>query len=339
MATDVQDQPLAYGPEAAAAAGALGLGRDRPTRSLLDLRRGGFVSAAQVSAMQRAFLLDAVAEAAGERGYRQLGIADVCTRAGVSRRTFYDLFSGLDECFLAAVAATQARVAEAARVGYASGGRSWTSAVRASVVEVLALLDAQPAAGPLLAQSVAGPPEAARAQQALLADLAAALSATAAEAGATRTVPDRVARGLVAGAWMIVQDHLAADGGAPLLPLAAEITHLLAGPYQGASAATRQLHVAPAPPVRDWRPHHALPEEGVRWQAEVAGEGMRKQILRFLVDRPGATNVAIGAHVGASESTMSRRLADMARNDLIASTKRAGRNAWHVTDVGRALVG
>src|SRR4029077_13088708 len=50
------------------------------------------VGAAQVSEVQRARILTAAAEVVGERGYGGMSVARVTGRAGVSRRTFYDLF-------------------------------------------------------------------------------------------------------------------------------------------------------------------------------------------------------------------------------------------------------
>ena len=52
-------------------------------------------------ASQRGRLLDAMAQAVAEHGYGATTIAHVVSRAGVSRKTFYDHFSDKKECFLA----------------------------------------------------------------------------------------------------------------------------------------------------------------------------------------------------------------------------------------------
>src|SRR4051812_45155982 len=57
---------------------------------------------AEVASSQRARLLRAMAEAAAEKGYANTVVADVIARAGVSRRTFYELFDDKQDCFLAA---------------------------------------------------------------------------------------------------------------------------------------------------------------------------------------------------------------------------------------------
>jgi AcrR family transcriptional regulator len=43
----------------------------------------------------------AMTEAVGKHGYHGVRIADVVWRAGVSRKTFYELFGGKDDCFCA----------------------------------------------------------------------------------------------------------------------------------------------------------------------------------------------------------------------------------------------
>jgi AcrR family transcriptional regulator len=56
---------------------------------------------AQAAASQRDRLLVAMAESVAEHGYAATRVADVLARAGVSRRTFYEHFRALEDCFLA----------------------------------------------------------------------------------------------------------------------------------------------------------------------------------------------------------------------------------------------
>jgi AcrR family transcriptional regulator len=48
-------------------------------------------------------MLRAVAEAVADKGYGQVTVADVISRAGVSRETFYEHFSAKEDCFMAAL--------------------------------------------------------------------------------------------------------------------------------------------------------------------------------------------------------------------------------------------
>src|SRR6516164_3645667 len=55
-----------------------------------------------VAANQRERILSAVAEAVAELGYAEMSVEAVITRAGVSRRTFYEHFKNKEDAFLAA---------------------------------------------------------------------------------------------------------------------------------------------------------------------------------------------------------------------------------------------
>jgi len=70
-----------------------------------------------VETSQRARILAATAEAVAESGYAGTSVEAVVRRAGVSRRTFYELFRDKEDAFLAAYAAVDtviARMLEAA---------------------------------------------------------------------------------------------------------------------------------------------------------------------------------------------------------------------------------
>ena len=51
---------------------------------------------------QRERLLNAMTEAVAEKGYAKTVVADVVSRSGVSRATFYKMFRDMDDCFRAA---------------------------------------------------------------------------------------------------------------------------------------------------------------------------------------------------------------------------------------------
>ena len=60
------------------------------------------LSRSEVVRSQRSRMLRALAEAVAEKGYANTSVADVITRAGTSRETFYQQFSSKQDCFLAA---------------------------------------------------------------------------------------------------------------------------------------------------------------------------------------------------------------------------------------------
>ncbi len=51
---------------------------------------------------QRARIIAALAEETVEKGYRAVTVADIVSRAGIARNTFYENFSSKEDCFLAA---------------------------------------------------------------------------------------------------------------------------------------------------------------------------------------------------------------------------------------------
>lgn len=61
------------------------------------------LSREQVQASQRGRMLAAVAASVAERGFAQMTVADVISRAGVSRETFYEQFADKQDAFLAAL--------------------------------------------------------------------------------------------------------------------------------------------------------------------------------------------------------------------------------------------
>jgi AcrR family transcriptional regulator len=60
------------------------------------------VPAAVVSRVQRERLLEAMVVVCAEVGYHEASVERVIAQAGVSRRTFYDLFEDRESCFIAA---------------------------------------------------------------------------------------------------------------------------------------------------------------------------------------------------------------------------------------------
>ncbi|MHB9856352.1 TetR/AcrR family transcriptional regulator [Streptomyces krungchingensis] len=71
--------------------------------SLTDLPRGPHGLARElVTGSQRQRLLYAMIVAVADKGYTAATVADVTARAGVSRKTFYELFTDKEACFIAA---------------------------------------------------------------------------------------------------------------------------------------------------------------------------------------------------------------------------------------------
>jgi AcrR family transcriptional regulator len=75
-----------------------------------------------VAASQRQRLLEAITELVAEKGYPDVTIRDIVTRAGTAKRTFYDHFADKLQCFLAALdVITDTLVVASARLFAVSG--------------------------------------------------------------------------------------------------------------------------------------------------------------------------------------------------------------------------
>ena len=74
--------------------------RKRPSIKLTGGPHG--IPRAVVHEVQRGRLLDATAEVIAEEGYPNTTVHKILKRAGISRRTFYEIFTDKEDCFLAA---------------------------------------------------------------------------------------------------------------------------------------------------------------------------------------------------------------------------------------------
>src|SRR5215213_1816945 len=81
-----------------------------------------------VVAHQRERLLDAAATAMAEQGYAVLTVRDLIDRAGVSRRTFYQLFDDKIDCVFAAHERAFERLSEIV-VSACRAGDAWPDRV------------------------------------------------------------------------------------------------------------------------------------------------------------------------------------------------------------------
>jgi AcrR family transcriptional regulator len=91
-----------------------------------------------VVSTQRDRILDAFAHAVGTKGYPAVTVSEVIERAGVSSKTFYELFRDKQACFLAAYEAGYALLSE--RIGAVHEAFPGPSTARARAV-LGALLD------------------------------------------------------------------------------------------------------------------------------------------------------------------------------------------------------
>jgi AcrR family transcriptional regulator/DNA-binding MarR family transcriptional regulator len=293
----------------------------------------------QVSEVQRSRMLSSVVAVVAEHGYGEMSVTRVTSRAGVSRRTFYELFENREGCFLAAFDDAISEMQAVATAAYA-GEREWRGSVRAALGALLNLLDQRPAAASLvIVQALGAGPKILERRAQVLSELNRIVDLGRTEAPARRVVPPLTAEGVVGAVLAVIHARLTERGAAPLVELLNPLMSTIVAPYLGAPAAARELErtstpfeVSIAPPQRS----NPLGELNMR----VTYRTLR--VLGVIAERPGASNrqVATVAEV-SDQGQMSRLLTRLERLGLIQNDvprQPTGEpNAWRLTPRGEEI--
>jgi AcrR family transcriptional regulator/DNA-binding MarR family transcriptional regulator len=194
-----------------------------------------------VSEVQRARLLDAAFAVVAEQGYRRMTVRRVSGWAGVSNKTFYDLFSDREDCFLAAFDCVVEQLTAVVAVAW-EGEREWAARVRAALGALLAFLDAEPARCLLVFVEAlgAGPRVLARRAE-VLESIAVAVDEGRVGVRVGRELPPLTAEGIVGAAFGVIYARLIQDEHEPLVELLNALMATIVLPYRGHAAAAREL--------------------------------------------------------------------------------------------------
>ena len=123
---------------------------DAPASQLEQLPRGRHgLPPETVVESQRSRILTAMVEVTAKRGYADCRIADVIAYAGVSRKTFYELFSDKEDCFLAAYDLWLGRLFSVTAEAFDSpqaDDADWADRVRIALAGFLEFIAEHPAA-------------------------------------------------------------------------------------------------------------------------------------------------------------------------------------------------
>ncbi len=201
--------------------------------------------------IQRSRLLSAAIRAVNELGYSDTSVADITTRAGVSRRTFYEQFADREACLAAALDdALGVVVSDLAEV--ALEDLAWRERVRTGLWTVLVFFDREPAlARVLVVQALRGGPRVLERREAVLAQLTAVVDEGGSEGARGAECTQLTAEGLVGAAFGIVYARLLKGERRQLVGLLGGLMGMIVLPYLGPAAARRELaRPAPAAPVR-----------------------------------------------------------------------------------------
>jgi AcrR family transcriptional regulator len=311
-----------------------------------------------VPEFQRTRLLDATFAVVAEDGYRRMTARRVSGRAGVSNKTFYDLFTDREDCFLAAFDQAVAELAAVVRPAY-EGEKEWAARVREGLGALLAFLDGEPELCKLVfVEALGAGPRVLERRARVLGNLGAVVDGGRAGVKAGRMLPPLTAESVVGAAFSVLHARLIQDRPGSLLELLNPLMATIVLPYRGHASAARELARAvsqagpvfvstekPAhPPGRGasspggsrQSPDPAPFRQTVRTQmvlaavAELAGRGCNPN-NRQVADRAGISD----------QGQISKLLARLEGVGLLQNTggeTQGVARAWHLTPRGEEIL-
>jgi AcrR family transcriptional regulator len=291
----------------------------------------------EVADVQRARILAAMFNVVAELGSSEVSVAHVVVRAGVSRRTFYEMFVDREDCLRATFEQAVAYAAERVVPAF-QGADGWRERVKAGLVALLAFLDEESVIGQMLiAESLAACPAALERRAQVLAQVTRAVAQGEHEAKAPSPTP-LAAEGVVGGALSILQVRLREPDHDPLLELANPLMSMIVLPYLGASVARRELD-RPTPERNVCAADRPLLGDPFK------AAGMRltyrtMRVLRAVGEQPNSSNRTVSNAAGISDQGQaSKLLSRLERLGLISkgTPDKGAPNAWCLTEVGQRV--
>jgi AcrR family transcriptional regulator len=297
--------------------------------------------------MQRARLLGAAVPVVDELGWSGVTVADIASRARVSRRTFYDLFANREDCLLAVLDDAIGCV-ESDLAGASLGEVSWVERVRTGLWTILCFLDRDPVlARVCVVQSARGSRRVLEAREEILARLAGVLEEGPPVGG--RQVPSLTAEGLVGAVVAILYKRLLNGERAQLTALHGDLMGMIVLPYLGSVAASRERKRRRPPQPVEHRARAASRRRrvSVREEDPLSEVPMRltyrtARVLQTTAQHPGVSNRLIGEGAGITDQgQVSKLLARLLRLGLLTNVgegqARGERNAWKLTPLGQRV--
>jgi AcrR family transcriptional regulator len=292
----------------------------------------------RVTEIQRARLLAAMIDVCAEHGVAEVTVAHVVERAGVSRRTFYEIYSDREECFLEAFDEGIARASRYARDGYDETGR-WIDRMRGVLTALLVFLDAEHATGRLLiVESLAAGDSGLSRRRAAVERMIAFVDEANAELKADKQTPSLTAEGIVGGVLSILHARLLGDAPGSFLELRGPLASMIVLPYLGSAAARKELsRPVPKAPAKPYRG-----ERDPLSQLDMRLTYRTMRVLLAVAAQPGDSNRGIAARAGiGDQGQISKLLARLEKLGLVVNKSRApgtgAPNAWVLTERGEEV--
>jgi AcrR family transcriptional regulator len=280
---------------------------------------------------QRDRLVVAMGELVAELGGTAIGIHHVCQRAGVSRRTFYDLYVDRDACLLDTLGVAQDRLLRCVTEAVVAVGPEWEDRAVAATRALVGTLCADRVLGYLcVVAPLAAGRHALSLRRAALDEIGRQLG----EPPSVEPATDVVLAAALGGVWELLRRHLTEEASQD--DLAAAAIYALLTPFVGRRRAVIRASALghPAMSVARWTPSDVGKEDLGLLVTELT-----RQTLEYLDGHPDATNIAVARAVDVRhESQMSRHLARLRREGVVQRRKEGRTNAWRLTARGQDAV-
>ena len=296
----------------------------------------------RVAEIQRARILAAMVEVSAERGAANVTVAHIVEYAGVSRRTFYELYRDREECFLGAFDDAIVRASRYVLDSYDPQAK-WAERVRSALTGFLSFLEFERDAGQLLiVGSLGAGREALERRRRAIAQMISLVEEGRTDTGRGSELPPLTAEGIVGGVLSVLHARLLDASGGSLLELTGPLMSMIVLPYQGPAAARRELgravpasagprKASQADPLRDV--NMRLTYRTVRVLMAIAELGERGS-------HPSNREVGLASDV-QDQGQISKLLTRLHKLGLIenapAGLARGAPNAWVLTVKGREI--
>lgn len=352
--------------------GDAGAARRTRARSPQSGSRSDVVAAGRLSAMQRSRVLVATVGVTAEQGYGGASVEAISRRAGVSRRTFYELFENREQCLVAILRDLEDRIERELTSGVVVDG-PWQERVRAGLWTALCVFDSEPAlARVCLFESQRGGPLVLAERERILRRLVRIVDEGRVESGDGRGVGTLTAEACVGACLAVLQRQISstwtavagsesrlrdasasgvsARASGRASELLGELMALIVLPYLGAASARQERSRT--------RPRNAE-HPGGEAEAIGADDGLAELPIRLTyrtarvlqaVDELSAAGCApsnreVGERAGVRDAGQASKLLarlqthGLVRNTVFNATARGERNQWVLTPLGQRLTG
>ena len=179
-------------------------------------------------------------DVAAERGYPETRVVDVIKAAGVSRKTFYELFTDKEDCFLAAYEKAFGVLLRRTSDGFESKPKApWAERVRLGLQAFLGIMAEWPAAAKFcIVEVLAAGPKAITRRDAALRQFTEFIDAGRTES--KRELPGITSLALVGGIYELLYSEILHGATGQLPARLPELVYWITQPYLGAARAAKE---------------------------------------------------------------------------------------------------